>query len=98
MVALGVRLGETYVFVHVESEHVLEAYATFLVGFNQSLIHTDRRRTGGKTQYERFFSCGVSCIDFVNNVLSSPVRQLFVIGFDDNSHVLKLIILGLFVV
>ena len=86
VVALGMIFGKTHIFVHVEGHHVLEAHATGLVCLNDGAIHAEGARAGGKTQHERFFCRGVSGVDLVDNVVGCPLRQLFVVGFDDNSH------------
>ena len=45
MIALRVFHGEIHILIHVKGYNVLEGDATFLVGFNQLLVHTNRRRT-----------------------------------------------------
>ena len=86
VVALGMIFGKTHIFVHIEGHHVLEAHATGLVCLHNGAIHAEGAGTGGKTQHERFFCRGVSGVDLVDNVVGCPLRQLFVVGFDDNSH------------
>ena len=86
VVALGMFLGQTDVFVHVEGHHVLEAHAAGLVCLNNGAIHADGARSGGESKHERLFCRGVSGVDLVDNVVGCPLRQLFVVGFDDNSH------------
>ena len=44
MIALGVLLGQPYILVHVECNHILEAYDTFVIKVNQLLICTQLLR------------------------------------------------------
>ena len=86
VVALGMVFGQTHVFVHVEGHHVLEAHTTGLVRLHNGAIHAEGAGAGGKTQHERFFCRGIGGVNLVDNVVGCPLRQLFVVGFDDNSH------------
>ena len=87
VIAFGVRLGQSHVFVHVESEHVLEAHASFLVGFHQCFIHSDGGGAGGETQHKRFLSGGVGFVDAVNHIVGSPLGELVVVRLNDYSLV-----------
>ena len=41
MVALRMLLRKAYVFIHIECDHILEAYYALLIEFNKMLIHTE---------------------------------------------------------
>ena len=49
VVAFGVRSGDTDVFIHIESNNILERNAAGLVSVNELFVDTDGRRTSGKT-------------------------------------------------
>lgn len=49
MITLRVFHGEIHILIHVKGYNVLEGDAAFLVGFYQLLVHTNRRRTSGKS-------------------------------------------------
>ena len=86
VVALGVFLGQTHVFVHVEGDDVLERNLAGLVHLNEVLVEAERRRTSGTAQFERFLRCRLGCVNLGSNILGSPAAQVLVVGFDDYSH------------
>ena len=49
VVALRMAFRQTYVFVHIESDHVLKAYPSFLICFYQVAIHANRSGAGGQS-------------------------------------------------
>ena len=73
IVAFGMFLRQAYIFVHVESHHVLERYDAFLVQVDQGLVHTQRRRAGRASQYKRFFRCRISGFDFGSYIMCRPL-------------------------
>ena len=70
---------KTYIFVHVESYNVFERYLTFLVQFDQSLVHAEWRRTSRATQDEWLFRSWVSSVDFTSYIVSSPLRNRLIV-------------------
>ena len=72
VVALGMLLGQTYILVHVEGEHILERHTTFLVSLHQVLVHANRRGTSRQTQHKLMLGCGVEVVDALDNILGSP--------------------------
>ena len=86
VVALGMRLGQSHIFVHVEGHHMFERHQPLLMGFDQRLVHADGRRTGWQPQHKWMVGCGPGRIDLANHTVGSPLRQQFVVRFDDYSH------------
>ena len=86
VVAFRVFLRKVHIFVHVERQDVLETYAAFLAGFDEALVHSDRRRPGGQTQYEGLFFSGLGGVNLVYDVVGCPFGQLLVSRLNDYSH------------
>jgi len=87
-VALVVLSGQTYIFVHIEGNNVLEGNLARLIHFDESLIYTQRRRTGGQTQYKG--AVFLMVIDGIGYMLSSPCTHSVVIVFDNKFHFVTL--------
>ena len=81
-------VGQTQVFVHVEGNHVGEAQFPGLVHAGQFLIHADRGRPGGQTQYERTVLFGTCVMRFntVCDIVSGPKAHFFIIILNNDSH------------
>ena len=73
IVAFGMFLGQTYILVHIESHYVLKRHDAFLVQVDKFLVHAQRRRTGGASQYKRFFRCRISGLDLGSHIMCSPL-------------------------
>ena len=86
VVALGVLFGQVDIFVHIEGDHVLEAYAAVLNSLNKRFVHADGRRTGGQTQHEGLLGRRLGGIDLVDYIVGSPLRQFLIIGLNNYSH------------
>ena len=83
VVALGMLLRQADILVHVESENVLERHTSLLASLSQILIHADRRRACGQAEHKLVIGCGVETVDSLNYMLCSPLRELFVVLFND---------------
>lgn len=86
VVALFVIFGQIAIFVHVESHYVAERNDTFLVELDEVFIHTQRRRTGGKTQHERLLFGRIELIDARCHIVCGPTRNSIIGWFDNYSH------------
>jgi hypothetical protein len=61
--------GQTDVFIHVESDNVLEAKFTSLEELNQLLVGANRGGTSRETQNERTFSRGLELVDALFDIV-----------------------------
>ena len=86
VVALRMALGKTHIFVHVESEDVLEADATCLIGLYESLVGANGAAAGRQTEDEGLLSGGLSSINLVDDVLSCPLGHLIIVRFNNYAH------------
>jgi hypothetical protein len=73
MIALRMSLRQTYILVHVEGDDILKRYLTGAVGFNESIVHANGRRTCGKSQHELVVGGGIELIDTLNDVACCPL-------------------------
>lgn len=72
MVALGVVFGQTDILVHVESDDIPEADATFAVRLDKVAIHTLRRGASRETQHKGFGWAWVCLVDTFDYIVSCP--------------------------
>ena len=72
MVAFRMVFGQSYIFVHVESQHVLERNTAFLVGLHEAGIHTFGRRAGRQAQHELVIGRRVEFVDTLDDMLCCP--------------------------
>lgn len=90
MIRLGVVLGNAYIFIHIESDYVLERNLTCFIIFHQLLVHAQRRCAGWQTKHKWTRSCGLKSQDSFLDIKCRPLRHRVVILFDDDAHILLL--------
>ena len=86
VIALGMFLWKTHIFVHIEGNHIFETYLTSLIKLNKVLVESERTASGGTTQNKGFLGCWISCIDAAGDILCCPVGKGAVVGLDDYAH------------
>ena len=86
VVALRMALGKPHIFVHVESEDVLEADSPCLIGLYESLVGANGAAAGRQTEDEGLLSGGLSSINLVDDVLSCPLGHLIIVRFNNYAH------------
>ena len=72
---------QSYVFVHVEGDHVLKGYFAGLEGGDETLIDAKGRRARRKSQDK--LSCFLMGVDCGYNVVGSPFAHQVVVLLDD---------------
>ena len=92
VVAFGMVFRNADVFVHVERNDVGERDLSGLAHFDQLAIGPQRSGARGQTQYERAVRRFRMFVDPPGDMGGGPGRSLFVGRFDDDSHVLCLLI------
>ena len=79
VVALGMRLGQTDILVHVEGDDVLERHLTGTVGLDEGIVHTYGRGTCGKAQNELVIGRRVELVDTLNDMIGCPLGQFLIV-------------------
>ena len=93
IVALVVILGETYIFVHIESDDVLEGHLANRAEVDEFLVSSKGSGAGRQAQYKRALFGGAKLVDGISNVRCCPLRHLAIGIFDDKSHNIVFLIL-----
>ena len=86
VVALGMLLRQTHIFVHVEGDDVLERHLARLVEADKLLVGLQRRRAGREAQYEGRRGEFAFESNLLDDVTGSPLRYLLRGVFDNYSH------------
>ena len=83
MVALRMILGEVHILVHVERDDVLERQLASLVQGYQLSIHPQRRTSRWTAELKGLISRRLCFVDTLGYIVCSPLRHLFVVGFNN---------------
>ena len=83
VVALWMFFGQIDILVHIERDDILERHLASLIQLDQFSVHTQGRTPSRTAQLEGLLCRRFCFVDTLGHIICSPLRHLFVVGFNN---------------